>query len=243
MLHSRTASGQGLIEGTVSLAMITAMVVAGTLLIIGTGLAVYYKSKIAYAAGVGAKYGAQGKRWLGAVRPGYTNDRLTADVTNAVNAALIGLGMPAARQGRITATETTINNVSGLQVSVQEDGLEIISGGLLPPVISLTETAFYAYDNDKPLGVLGLTIGASGPVAGAPNGLGQGLYIPVYGAGSYTGGQNLSSYPSGQFPYWAAGIIRDYNGTIVSQMANGGNPYDTGQHNGTIDNADPARYH
>lgn len=238
----RNKNGQAIIEGTVALVLITAAVVAGTLLIIGSGLAVYYKAKISYAAGVGAKHGAQGKRWLGATRPNYSNSKLNTEVTNAVNACLMGMGLPAAKAGHITATETTINNIQGLQVTVQEDGLGIISGGLLPSTISLSETAFYAYDNDRPLGVLGLTLGATGAVPGYPNGIGQGLYIPVYGAGSYTGGQNMSGYPSGSFPYWAAGIIREYNGTIVSQMANGGNPYDTGQHNGTMPDSSPAKY-
>lgn len=202
----RDQRGQALIEGAVSLVLITMLVVGGTLLIIGTGLAIYYKAKLAYAAQIGAKTGGEGKYWLGAPRPNYSNTRMLTDVRNAVNAALIGLGLPRAADGKIDARETTVNGVHGVQVSVEESGLEIISGGLLPPTLTMTETAFYPYSINDPIGVLGLSVEG---VGSAQNGIG--MFIPVYGGGENSGviGHTGIPNPPGGVDYWKIGIQRD----------------------------------
>lgn len=206
----RTQSGQGLVEGTIGVSLITAIVVAGTLLILGAGTAIYYKFKLAVAASVGAKYGGQGASFLGAKRKNYSDSQLAIDVRNAVNAALIGQGLPAAKSENITAKGTTKNGIEGMEVTVTEGGLEIISGGLLPSAITLTETAFYPYENNKPTAILGLSIGGTGAVKD-----GQGLFIPMYGGGSIAPGNEAvvsagggqGPVPTGKFPYWKVAVV------------------------------------
>lgn len=213
------SSGQALVEGTVALVMIAGIVIGGTLLVIGCGLGVYYKTKLAFAAETGARYGGQGAYWLGAKRKGYDDKQLTTDVTNSVNATLIGLGLPMAKDGKITAKSVTVNGIEGMQVTVEEGGLQIISGGLLPPSITLSETAFYPYGNDKPTALLGLSVGGT---TAYPDG--QGLFLPMYGGGALgqfntKGTATQGPRPSGSLPYWKVAVIGEVvNGLPVSRV-------------------------
>lgn len=202
----RGSHGQALIEGAIALVLITSLVVVGALLIIGTGLAIYYKGKLAYAAQVGAKVGGESKYWLGAPRPGYNNSKLSSDVTKTVNSVLVGLGLPKAQDGKIHAQETAIDGVVGVKVTVEESGLEIISGGLLPPSITLMESAFCPYSTNDPIGVLGLSVEGQGD---GPEGIG--MFIPVYGGGARTGivGHTGVPNPPGGVDYWRIGIVKD----------------------------------
>lgn len=203
----RSKRGQALIEGAASLMLITIVIVSGVLLIIGSGLAVYYKSKLALAAAAGAQYAGQGAYFLGARRNDYSDDQLQADVTNAVNAVLTGEGLPAARAGNVVARSTTRNGIAGMEVRVEEGGLEIISGGLLPATITLSESAFYPYANDKPTAILEMSVGGTSV---RPEG--QGLFLPMYGGGAIgqfnpNGLQSQGPVPLGEFPTWKIAVV------------------------------------
>ncbi|MBY0359343.1 MAG: hypothetical protein K2W82_15180 [Candidatus Obscuribacterales bacterium] len=209
--RSRSKRGQALVEGAASAVVLSLIIVGGVLLVIGSGLAVYYKSKLALAAAAGAQYGAQGQYFLGARRSDYMNDQLQADVTSAVNAVLTGEGLPAARGGNIRASSVTRNGVAGMEVMVQESGLEIISGGFLPTTINLTETAFYPYSNDKPTALLEMSIGGTGADKQFRNQGGQGLYLPMYGGGAAgrfnpNGTATQGPVPLGEFPTWKVAV-------------------------------------
>lgn len=206
----RKQNGQALLEGAASFTMITACVIGGILLILGVYFSVFYKSKLSYAVVEGAKIGSQKGYFLGAKRQDYSSVQQQTDVVNAVNNALIAQGLRQAKPGNIIVTSTTISDVQGVKVSLKHDDLGIVSGGLLPSNITLSETAFFPYENDKPTAILGLSIGGTGAVKD-----GQGLFVPMYGGGSIAPGNEAvvaagggqGPVPTGNFPYWKVAFL------------------------------------
>ncbi len=202
-IEQKRTSGQALIEGALAMTMIAALIIGGALLLLGTGFSVYYKTKIAHAAEAGARFGTETAEWLGAPRPDYSSAQLRSDVTNVVNVALAEMGMPSA--AKVEVRKTTVGEIKFLTVKVSVDNLRIFSGGVLPGGISLTDTAASAFGKTTPPAVLGITFSSSGVREGFPNGKGQGMYLPAYGAGSFTPGPG--TFPTGRFPYYAASIF------------------------------------
>jgi hypothetical protein len=193
-MHERSRRGAVLIEGAAVMIMLAALTVGAVALIGSTALASYYKEKIFLAAQTAANYASSRAQFLGADRPNYNAKRAKSETIEVANTVLTKMGLP--RASRIDVDDSVIAGRRYLTVTINEDGLSIISGGILPSAISLRETASVAFEDNSPVGVLGITIGES------PNG--SGFYIPVYGAGRGTNGP--TSYPRGRFPYWALGI-------------------------------------
>jgi hypothetical protein len=186
--------GAALAECAVGLILLSGLIVGGLMLLFDCGAMFYSKIKLAGAAQSAANYAVASSEWLGARRPNMDNAALVRDVTAITNVSLKQMGLPPAREVRIT--RFTEEGKRFVRVTIKGGRVQLISNGLLPSSINLDETACAAFGNTAPVGVLGMTVGES------PNG--KGFYIPIYGAGASTPGP--SSFPDGNFPYWHVGV-------------------------------------
>lgn len=201
--------GQALVEGAVSLVLIVALMIGGILLVLGSYFALSYKTKLAYVVAEGAKAGTDTGYFLGARRKDYSEAQMLINARNKVNTALIAFGLSAARPGNLVASVVTRNGVRGTQISLRHDQLGVISGGLLPSNIILTEQAFYPYRNVTPTAILEMSIGGT---SARPEG--QGLFLPMYGGGAAGQFNPLSDprttqgpIPQGTFKTWKVAFV------------------------------------
>lgn len=208
----RNQVGQGLAESAAAATIIMALMVAGVLLIMTTGQLIYYKIKLCSIAEAAAEYAADARYWLGAQRPYYTVASVQTQTGNMAKALL-------KLEGFDTSSVTcTVDQTSDKVVSVtlKVDKLGLLTGGFLPSTTAVAETASQPYPNDRPNGLLGVT------VCKQPSGCG-GIYLPTYGAGARASGP--SSYPSSALPYWeGAGYTK---APLVGPFQNGdqGGPF------------------
>ncbi|MBY0359344.1 MAG: hypothetical protein K2W82_15185 [Candidatus Obscuribacterales bacterium] len=198
--------GQALVEGAVSLVIIVALMIGGILVILGSYFALTYKTKLAYAVAEGAKASTNYGYFLGAKRKDYSDAQLVMMARDKVNNALVAFGLSAAKPGNLAIAMVTRNGVEGVQVDLKHDQLGVISGGLLPANITLSERAFYPLRNVTPTAVLGMSIGGTSDF---PNG--QGLFLPMYGGGAVgrgnpNGTSTQGPVPSGTFRTWKIAI-------------------------------------
>jgi hypothetical protein len=202
----RNASGQALAEGCAALILVTMIIVGGVVLILGAGTAIYYKIKIAMVVDNAARFGTQGKFFLGAIRPDFSSAKLKADVVTVVqnSCAKMGLPVPDAEDVEVDSSATDSAGHQYVSVTLHESGLPLISGGILPKSMTVSDTAVATMESSlPPPAVLGLTLGAS------PDG--TGYYIPIYGRGKnpVLGGPHilpLQTKSRKDFAYYAAGV-------------------------------------
>jgi hypothetical protein len=199
-------SGQAISEAVVALIVIVALLVGGTHLLLDIGKLMYLKLKLCSASDAAARYCADQTFWLGARRPSpwFSNDAIEKKTKETIDVVLSKQGIDTAklsyefsRSSKTCAVKLTLENIPFILGSA-----------------SLSEISSAPYPNDSPIGVLG---------HGATNlGVGQGSYLPTYGAGANTEGPQ--SFPGARFPYWGAGF-RD--GTLVGAFQNstGGGPF------------------
>lgn len=190
--ESRSARGQALAEGAVALVLISMLAIVSVLLLVGTALAVYYKLKLACVAESAAVSAVEGRYWLGAQKPYPLYDPVqvesrTVDLAKSM-AEKLGLGSAP----KVTVDQSSIKLAS---VSVTAEGLPLLSGGMLPSSLAMSDTAVRPYIQRHPIGVGGLTLDIVNL-----NSVGKGIYFPVYGATPGTAGP--SSCPTANFPYW-----------------------------------------
>ena len=160
---ARPGRGAALTEGAAALLIIVPAAIGGLLLLSGSGMALYYKMKVSYAAMEGARYATQTSEWLGAPRPGWSDNM----VTTVVNTSLRKMGLP---DGHVVTKKEIIGGTRYYSVTVTVNGLRNIGLGSMP---SISDTATSPFSVTSAPATLGLTFGDSGSVV-----------LPCYGHGS-----------------------------------------------------------
>jgi len=172
----RTRSGAALVEGVVSLVLITIGTVAAMTLLVNAGMSTYYKEKMGFVSNQCATYAAS-------LSP---SDDLQAKTEAMARGLLKAMGMPT-QALKVTVEEKTIEDRVALKVTLAVSGFGLFgSGDIIPTSISLQDTSV-AMRNGTPSGYLWMNnnVKFSGylfpvikvPPAG-PNSLGMPLYIP-----------------------------------------------------------------
>ena len=90
----RNSHGQALAEGAAALILLTAIIVGGVLLILGTGTLAYYKIKLATVTSAVAKVAVDGRYWLGAQRPDFNATTVQNNATTLATDLLGKAGFP-----------------------------------------------------------------------------------------------------------------------------------------------------
>lgn len=188
---SRRIRGQAIVQSVLVLWLLASIVVGSVVILASAGMSIYYNVKLSHVARAGARYAVSSRYWLGAQSPFYDADTTQNSTISIVQTMLQQMGM-----GENTST-ITVDQSDGTncKVTVKVDQLPLWTAGFLPGFISVTATGSEAWMRERPAGAFGLTFGkgSTGPQ----------MYLPAYGAGSYTPGP--SSFPFGGFPYWASG--------------------------------------
>lgn len=172
----RSAHGAALVEGVVSLVMITIGTVAAVTLLVNAGMSTYYKEKIGFIANQCATYAAS-------LSPGDDPEGKTSLLAKKLVAAM---GMPS-NAVTIKVAEMPIEDRVGLKVTLTVGGLGMFgSGDIMPKVLSMQDSAV-ALRNGSPSGYLwmnnnpkfsGYLIPVLKVPPSGPNSLGMPLYIP-----------------------------------------------------------------
>lgn len=157
--------------------LVVTALVTGILFILGTGAILYYKVKMSYIAERAAKYAAD--------LPLGTAD-LTTPTTNLATQMLADVGLPT-NSAYVSVTPTTVGGVAGAQVTVGEGKLALPGNGtIIPPFVSLTETASAPRDSWIPEGMLVLSCRHTNNTPGGPN---TAMAVPTYGRYTVNSGQ------------------------------------------------------
>ncbi len=196
----RNYHGQALAEGAAALILLTAIIVGGVLLILGTGTLAYYKIKLAAVTSAAAKVAVDGRYWLGAQRPDYNEATVKADVTSTVQDLLGRIGLPAASA---VVNVDFATDPKAVIVKLTVSALPIISGGILPNIVTLQDTEAEPYITGRPIGWCAVRY--NGPAIAGPPGSQAALYLPCYGANDPSLGPYASPEGNGHFPYWQDG--------------------------------------
>jgi hypothetical protein len=175
-LKRRGAHGAALVEGVVSLVMITIGTVAAVTLLVNAGMSTYYKEKIGFVANQCATYAAS-------LSPGDDLEDKTSLLAKKLVAAM---GMPN-NAVTVKVAEMPIEDRVGLKVTLGVGGLGMFgSGDIMPKVLSMQDTAVslrsgapsgYLWMNNNPK-FSGYLIPVVKVPPSGPNSLGMPLYIP-----------------------------------------------------------------
>lgn len=211
--HHRNNSGQGLVEAAAILVITTAVTVAAILVMMGTGQYLYYKIKLASIAEAAAEYAADNRFWLSATRPNYSAANTRTLTTTMVRSLLQQEEFPATLPVVVTVDE---GSSSVCTVQLQINNLRLTAAGPLARTVRIVETATQPYPNDPPIGLLGMSFCA-------PSSPCRGMYFPVFGAGTNT--PPPSSFPAGNFPYWAGGAMAKGDIPAPTQSVQLGPPF------------------
>ncbi len=206
----RNSHGQALAEGAAALILLTAIIVGGVLLILGTGTLAYYKIKLATVTSAVAKVAVDGRYWLGAQRPDFNATTVQNNATTLATDLLGKAGFPSQVISSATVTVDFASDPNAAIVTIAVSYLPIVSGGILPSVASMQDTEAEPYILNRPIGVLragyqNMSGGTSDVVAG--------VNVPCYGtdvSSSILAGP--SAYPDKSlfnFPVWCGTA---YNG-------------------------------
>ncbi|MBP9093584.1 hypothetical protein KBI23_21370 [bacterium] len=172
----RGSHGAALVEGVVSLVMITIGTVAAVTLLVNAGMSTYYKEKIGFVANQCATYAAS-------LSPG---DDLEGKTSLLAKKLVAAMGMPN-NAVTVKVAEMPIEDRVGLKVTLCVGGLGMFgSGDIMPKVLSMQDTAV-SLRNGTPSGYLwmnnnpkfsGYLIPVVKVPPSGPNSLGMPLYIP-----------------------------------------------------------------
>ncbi len=211
VLCKRKQAGAALAEGVASLALITSIVIGGVLLIVSSGLMMLYHMKVQSAAQVGANAALSNSEWSGALRSpstttnGPVSAAVKANVMAAVNTALQSMGIaPVVDIPTPTVATPAGTNTHVYTVKVSCSSLPLISGGILPESLGVTETATSASSSQSPLSLAWMYFNPPTGIPGWPasGGTAGGVMVPVYMEGAAPG----PPLPSGSFPYYTINV-------------------------------------
>jgi hypothetical protein len=164
---TRTATGSGIVEGTVALWLIILGVVGGTLLLINTGIAMYYKQKLSFITHEAAHAAVDQMVWNNGYRPFVTEQDVVKSTKNRLIdiAKKMGLPQPSKIDVTVSATDITVTaTLTGMQL--------MGNGALLPGSISLSDTAVALVNTSQPPGTAVIRFGSN---------YSQAILVPCYG--------------------------------------------------------------
>lgn len=191
--RDRSNRGQALTEGVGALALITALSVGVVLLILGTGTLAFYKIKIAAVTDAAAKVAVDDRFWLGAQRPNYDPSAAASHAAATANTMLGQLGLPPAAS--FTFDDSSIPGF--VKITITVNALRIVSGGILPGLVSMTDTAIEPYILQLPIATATLNY------TDATHKRIIGLDVPAYVATSAFFTCPPGGYPAtGKFPFY-----------------------------------------
>jgi hypothetical protein len=203
------ALGQGIVEGTVGLMLVVAGIVLGTLLLMCTGFAVNYKTKLAVVAQETSGYVQGRQMWIGTLRPDYNPTKIREEAKDVANELLKRFGMPPF--SKIQFKETTTGENRFCEVSLTVDKLRIPGGGILPSFISLTETGVSINNSETCWGYAQLRINGANSNAG--------IVVPCIGFAlrnqPFAMGQSLGCRPLGPSLHGSYMLQGEPQGPIV----------------------------
>jgi len=181
---SRRGSGQALVEGTVMLAIQTALSVAMILLILGVGTVQMYQLKLLNVAQVMAQEMIGDTFWQGRqVNPKPTS--MTTEQQAKTTSLLRAVGLPS-NSGDYDVQITDDGNNCIYNLTLR--GLPIFGGGILPNVVTLSARAVQPWSSSKP--PFFVTIATSiGPIA-----------VPSYRPQGYAGFPSITPVSTGGGP-------------------------------------------
>lgn len=209
--YGKRRCGSALVETAAGLVILSALIIGGLMLLIDGASMFYVKIKLATAAQTGANFAIDASEWLGAPRPNVTQEAVTADVKSVVGTSLREMGLGPADE--VEVSNFTDNGKRFCKVTIKSGAIGLMTNGLLPGSVNLSETACVAFGNRSPVGVLGLTIGQS------PNG--RGVIIPIYAATNMPV-DAPNTFPAGRFPYYAAGVQAESSNSMSGPFQNWG---------------------
>lgn len=160
----RRQRGSGIVEGVVGLWLVVAGAVAGTLLIINTGMAVLYKQKVSYVASQTAAALSSQLVWLGVKRKGVTAPQIQERANKLANIMLRELGVP----GAASVTVTDNKDI----VMVQIKALPMPLFGKEFGLLTIEERGVAAYTTNQPPAICQIA---------APNSTSS-IVVPCYGS-------------------------------------------------------------
>lgn len=130
-------NGAVLVEGVVALVLIIIGTVLGTLLLVNSGLSIYYKEKLGFVANQASQFAFQ--------LPADKDPR--PQTTVFVNELIEKIGLPAEKTTVTTDNTVQIAGVRGAKVIISAELKLIGKGDVLPLTIPLTETAIAIASN------------------------------------------------------------------------------------------------
>lgn len=172
----RSNSGAALVEGVISLVLITIGTVAAVTLLVNAGMSTYYKEKMGFVCNQCAVYASS-------LSP---SDDAQGKTENMARSLLKAMGMPT-QSVKVKVDEQPVEDRTGIKVTLSVNGFGLFgSGDILPTSIALQDSAI-ALRNGSPSGYLwmnnnpkfsGYLIPVLKVPPGGPNSLGMPLYIP-----------------------------------------------------------------
>jgi hypothetical protein len=135
----RKAHGQGLVEGSVGLILVTMGIVLGTILLMCTGFAINYKAKLQHVAEQASAFVQSKKYWIGTVRDDYNEASAFEKGKQVANEMLGLMGLPAAEQ--VTFETVKIDGIDYIKTTISCSNLAIPGAGILPSFIRLQESS------------------------------------------------------------------------------------------------------
>jgi hypothetical protein len=176
LIGRRAPSGAALVEGVISLVLITIGTVAAVTLLVNAGMSTYYKEKLGFVCNQCAIYAAS-------LSPGDDTQGKTQTMARSL---LKAMGMPT-QSVKLTVDEQPVEDRTGIKVTLAVNGFGLFgSGDILPTSISLQDTAI-ALRNGSPSGYLWMNnnpkfsaylIPVLKVPPGGPGSIGLPLYIP-----------------------------------------------------------------
>ncbi len=206
----RGQRGAGLVNAVMGLWLMSVGVAASVLILFNLGMAVTYKQKVAYIAEAGAKYVTRSTEFLGARKPKIDDAMVQSQTTTTVNNILDAMNLPDAQS--VSVERITLRGHDYVKVTVSVVGLTLRGGGVLPSVISVSETGYARCE--APPAVLGGTF-PTDPNFG-------GIYLPAYGAGSNTAGPVTYPVTKDAMAYYGISASPASSGPYSKHMGNQG---------------------
>jgi hypothetical protein len=145
----RRQSGQGLTEGVAGLLLVTTGIVLGVLLLVNSGLLLFYKEKLAFVTDQTAKFAAT-----------LSSDTRDDDTEKFAKELLGKVGLPS-KQATVKVDDTTLAGQAAVSVAITDNFGLFGNGEILPKASSLTDVAVClgGGDANQPIGLLQIAPG------------------------------------------------------------------------------------
>lgn len=137
--------GSSIVEGTVGLLLVIGGAVMGTLLMVNSGIAMYYKQKLSFVTHEAAQAAVNQMVWNNAYRPGVSEGNVIAITKERVKSIAHQMGLPEPSNIDVTVSADSIT------VGATLSGLSLIGNGtILPCSLELSDKAVSLLTTSQP---------------------------------------------------------------------------------------------